>query len=224
MSNTNQDFTKISGMIVYCNMAEPVKAFVKPGAPVKPDEYKCSVVIIDEDTADALEEYAKELDTMLSIKKVKTDKFEELYKVAPPEGAGKNLWVFTLRKSTMLGKTDKPLPPQHRPKVFIMKGNTRLDVTHELLVANGSYGTLSIDRFDRSNGGSSLFLKNLLVTDLIEYVRKESDYESGSEFDDAAPAKQAAKPVAKSVAAPAKPTAKKVSKPVDEEDDSDIPF
>lgn len=235
MSNTNQDFTKISGMILYCQMAEPVKAYVKPGVAPKPDEYKCSVAIVDEDTIDALEEYAKELDTMLSIKKIKTDKFEELYKVAPPEGAGKNVWVFTLRKSTMLGKTDRPLPAQHRPKVFIMKGNTRLDITNEIRVANGSYGTLSIDRFDRTNGGSSLFLRNLLVTDLIEYVKQESDYESGSEFDDAAPASspsqgersatKAEKPSAKSVAAPAKPTAKKVSKPVDDEDDSDsVPF
>ena len=119
------------------------------------------------------------------------------------------------------------------PKVFMMQGNTRLDITNEKLVGNSSYGTISIDRFDRTNGGSSLFLKNILVTDLVEYVKQESDYESGSEFDDA-PAVKAEKPSAKSVAAPAsspsqgersaKPVAKKVSKPVDEEDDSDIPF
>lgn len=209
-------------MLVYVCVDQPVKAFVKPGAPPKHDEWKASVVITDEDFVDELEEYAKELDTMLSIKKVKTDKFEEIYKVAPPEGAEKNVWVFTLRKSTMLGKTDKPVPKQYQPKVFMMQGNTRLDITNEKLVGNGSYGTISIDRFDRTNGGSSLFLKNILVTDLVEYVKQESDYESGSEFDDAPPAAKAEKPAAK--AAPAKAAAKKVSKPVDEEDDSDIPF
>lgn len=214
---------KVSGMLVYVCVDQPVKAYVKPGAPPKSDEWKASVVITDEDFVDELEEYAKELDTMLSIKKVKTEKFEEIYRVAPPEGAGKNVWVFTLRKSTMLGKTDKPVPTQYQPKVFMMKGNTRLDISHEILPGNGSYGTISIDRFDRTNGGSSLFLKNILVTDLVEYVKQESDYESGSEFDDAPPAK-AEKPSAKSVAAPAKPTAKKVSKPVDDEDDGSVPF
>lgn len=212
---------KVSGMLVYICVDEPVKAYVKPGTPAKPDEYKASVVITNEDFVDELEEYAKELDTLLSIKKVKTDKFEEIYKVAPPEGAEKNVWVFTLRKSTLLGKTGKPVPVQYRPKVFMMQGNTRLDITNEKLVGNGSYGTISIDRFDRTNGGSSLFLKNILVTELVEYVKQESDYESGSEFDDAPPVK-AEKPVAK--AAPAKAPAKKVSKPVDDEDDGSVPF
>ena len=121
---------KVSGMLVYVCVDQPVKAYVKPGAPPKSDEWKASVVITDEDFVDELEEYAKELDTMLSIKKVKTEKFEEIYRVAPPEGAGKNVWVFTLRKSTMLGKTDKPVPLQYQPKVFMMKGNTlhNLDV------------------------------------------------------------------------------------------------
>lgn len=213
---------KVQGMLVFVQMQEPVKAYVKSGAPPKADEWKCSVVLTDEDEVDSLEEYAKELDTMLSIKKVKTDKFEEVYKVAPPEDAGKNVWVLTLRKSTMLGKTDKPLPQQHRPKVFMMKGNTRLDITQEVLVGNGSYGIMSIDRFDRSNGGSSLYLKNLMVTDLIEYVRKESDYEQGSEFDTDEPkVKPAAKPAPTAKATPAK---KAAPKPVDDENDDDIPF
>jgi hypothetical protein len=213
---------KVSGMLVYVQVDKPVKAFVKPGAPPKHDEWKASVVITDEDFVDSLEEYAKELDTMLSIKKVKTDKFEEIYKVAPPEGAEKNVWVFTLRKSTMLGKTDKPVPPQYQPKVFMMQGKTRLDITHEKLVGNGSYGTISIDRFDRTTGGSSLFLKNIMVTDLVEYVKQESDYESGSEFDDEAPTPAKEKPKATPVA---KPAAKKVTKPVDDEDDdSMVPF
>jgi hypothetical protein len=220
MSNS-QDFSKVSGQIVYCQMQEPVKAYVKAGNPPKPDEYKCSVVLVDEDYVDDLEAYAKSLDTLLSLKKVKTAEFEGIYKVAPPEGASKNVWVLTLRKSTELGKSGKPLPTQHKPKVFMMKGNTRLDVTNELLVANGSYGTISIDRFDRSSGGSSLYLKNLMVTDLIEYVKQESDYESGSEFDDEAPAPAKEKPKA---APAAKPAAKKAPKPVDDEDDSDVPF
>jgi len=184
MSN---NFNKISGQLLYVQMSEPVKAYAKAGAPTKPAEWKCSVAIVDEETVDSLEEYAKSLDTMLSLKKVKTANFEEIYRCPPPVGAEKNVWVLTLRKSTELGKTGKPVPPQFQPKVFEKVGNVMLDITHSKLVGNGSYGTISIDRFDRSNGGSSLYLKNLLVTDLIEYIKPDSDYEAGSEFDDEVP-------------------------------------
>lgn len=186
MSNkqVSEDFSKVSGTIVYCQMSEPVKAFVKPGAPKKADEWKCGVVLVDEDEVDLLEEHGKSLDTLLSIKKVKSAEFEDKYKCDLPEGAGKNVWVFTLRKSTELGKTGKPVPLQYQPKVFEKVKNTLVEITTTKLVGNGSYGTISIDRFDRTAGGASLFLKNLLVTDLKEYVPTDSDYQPGSEFGD----------------------------------------
>ena len=229
MSNI-KEFTKVSGTIVYCQMNEPVKAFVKPGAPKKPDEYKCSIVITDEDLADDLEAYGKSLDTLLSIKKVKSSEFEDKYKCPVPEGAGKNVWIFTLRKSTELGKTGKPLPDIHKPKVFEKVKNTMVEVTHSKLVGNGSIGTISIDRFDRTAGGASLFLKNLLVTELIEYVPTESNYEAGSEFgddsaDDGDGGKVKVPQNAKAKSTEAKKTvAKAAPKPSFEDDDSDIPF
>ena len=223
MSNTNQDFSKISGTIVYCQMAEPVKAFVKPGAPKKPDEYKCSIVIVDEDTVDDLEAYGKSLDTLLSIKKVKTVEFEDKYKCPVPEGAGKNVWIFTLRKSSELGKTGRHVPPQYLPKVFEKVKNTMVEITTSKLVGNGSYGTVSIDRFDRTTGGASLFLKNLLVTNLIEYVRTESSYEAGSEFDTASDGNGGSAKVPAKAINKVAPKAK--AKPQDDEDDSDsLPF
>jgi hypothetical protein len=218
------NFNKISGMIVFCNMSEPVKAYVKPGTPAKPDEWKCSIVLTDEDRVDELEAYGKSLDTLLSMKKVKTVDFEASYKVAPPKDAAKNVWVMTLRKSTELGKTGKPVPIQYEPKVFEKVGNTMLEITTMKLVGNGSYGTMSVDKFDRSNGGSSLYLKNLLVTDLIEYVKQESEYEAGSEFSDDEDTPPVAKAPAKAPA-PVKAPAKAKAKPVDEDDDSsDLPF
>lgn len=225
MSNTNQDFSKVSGMIVYCSMAEPVKSYNKPGTPKKPDEFKCSIVLSSEDFVDELEAYGKSLDTLLSIKKVKTAEFESIYKCAPPEDAEKNVWVFTLRKSVELGKTGKPLPEKHYPKVFEKVKNTMVEVTHTKLPANGSYGTVSIDRFDRTSGGSSLYLKNLLVTKMIEYIPTESDYEAGSEFgDDSADDGDGGKVKvpAKAKTTVAKPAAKKVTPPDDMDDD--LPF
>lgn len=213
---------KLSGMLLYVSVQKPVRAYVKPGADPKPDEWKASVVLTDEDEVDALEEYAKELDTQLSIKKVKKDAFEETYKCAPPEDAGKNVWVVTFRKSVMLGKTDKPVPEQYKPRVFQRKGNQTVEITNTNLVGNGSYGSISLDRFDRAAGGSSLYLKNVLVTDLVEYEESNS-YVPGSEFGDAPAATKESKPESKPAAK--KPAAKQASKPkVDEELDDDIPF
>jgi hypothetical protein len=219
----SEKFNKISGMLVYVQMNEPVKAFVKAGAPKKPDEWKASVVLTDEDYVDELEEYGKSLDTLLSIKKVKTADFEAKYKVAPPEDAGKNVWIFTLRKSTELGKTGKPVPVQYQPRVMQKIKNTMVDITKEKLVGNGSLGTISVDKFERTTGGASLFLKNVLVTDLKEYVASESNYTPGDEFgDDAADDGEG-----KTVKVPAKAkTAKPKESPKDtpQDDDSQDPF
>ena len=208
-------------MLVYVSVHEPKKAMQKAGAPKKPDEWKASVVITDEDYADDLEEYAKELDTMISLKKVKRDQFENIYKCAPPEGDGKNVWVFTLRKSVELGKTGKPVPELYQPKAFEKVGKTLVDITHSKLIGNGSYGSISVDKFERTTGGASLFLKNVLVTDLVEYTQAESNYQAGSEFDDEADTDDA--PAEKPAKAAAKPAKAKPVKAATAEDE-DTPF
>ena len=226
-SNSNQDFSKISGTLVYIQMNEPAKAFVKAGAPTKPPEWKASVVLVNEDYVDSLEDYAKSLDTMLSLKKVKSAEFESIYKCKTPEGAGKNVWVLTLRKSTELGRTGKPVPDIYKPKVFEKIKNTMVEITTTKEIANGSFGTISVDRFDRNNGGSSLYLKNLLVTDLIEYIRTESSYEAGSEFGDdtASDGNGGSTRVPASAKTKEAPKVKPKAKPQDDEDDSsDLPF
>lgn len=210
---------KLTGMLLYVCLNKPQKAYVKAGEPAKADEWKSSIAITDEDVIDAYEEFAKSIDAKTSIKKVKTTEFEGIYKVAPPEDAGKNIWVVTLRKSTELGKTGKPVPDLYKPKVFEKVGSTLVDVTNSKLPANGSYGSISIDRFDRNNGTASLYLKNVLVTNMIEYVAQESDYNPGDEFgdEDAAPAAAPAK--AEKPAKPAK------AKPAPAEaDEEDMPF
>jgi hypothetical protein len=229
------NFDKVTGTLVYVQVDKPVKAYVKPGAPKKSDEWKASVVLTDEDLVDELEAYGKELDTMLSIKKVKAVEFEDKYKCDLPEGAGKNVWVMTLRKSTMLGKTDKPVPDKFMPRVYKVTKDeegavTKTEITKTKLVGNGSKGTLTIDRFDRTSGGSSLYLKNVFVTDLIEYESEGSDYEPGSEYDgDTASDGNGGStkvPAKAKAAAPAKPAAKAkpTPKPSEDDFDSDLPF
>lgn len=185
MANEIQNqYAKVEGMLLYTCIQKPVKAYQKPGTDPKPDEWKVSIVLTNEDYVDELEEWATKIDCKLSLKKVKTTAFEETYKVSPPEGAGKNVWVWTLRKSTELGKTGNPVPPKFRPKVYQRKGNTLVDVTNDVLVGNGSTGIVSTDLFVRNNGSVSIYLKNVLVTNLVEFVQNDTSegYVEGSEF------------------------------------------
>jgi len=214
-------FDKIRGTLVYVQVQQAVKSFQKPGAPVKPDEYKAGVVVTDEDWMDEFEDELKRVDAKVSIAKVKAVEFENIYKCPVPEGAGKNVWVITLRKSVELGKTGKPVPDEFKPKVYEKIGSTLLDVTATKLPANGSKGIISVDVFERTNGSTSLYLKNVLVTEMIEYVRKSSDYKAGSEFDDELEDEAEDKPKAEKADKP-KPKAK--AKPVDDDEDEDLPF
>ena len=177
-------YEKVEGMLLYASIRGAVNAYQKPGTDPKPQEWKVSVVLTDEDFVDELEDWATKIDCKLSLKKVKTSTFEEIYKVTPPEEAGKNVWVWTLRKSVELGKTGKPVPDKYKPKVYQRKGATLVDVTGTVLVGNGSIGVVSTDLFVRNNGSASIYLKNVLVKDLVEYIKEESgsSYVEGSEF------------------------------------------
>ena len=177
-------YDKVEGMLLYTSIRESVKAYQKPGTDPKSDEWKTSVVLTDEDYVDNLEDWAKKNDVKLSLKKVKTAEFEGIYKTKPPEGAAKNVWVWTLRKSVELGKTGKPVPDKYKPKVYQRKGATLVDITATVLVGNGSIGVVSTDLFVRNNGSASIYLKNVLVKDLVEYIKEESgsSYIEGSEF------------------------------------------
>jgi hypothetical protein len=213
-----QEINKVTGTLVYVCIQEPVKAWTGtgPGVAAKPDEWKAGIVLTDEDEVDALETYAAKLGTQISLKKVLTTDFKAQYKIDPPEEAGKKVWVLTLRRSTQLGKTGNPVPPQYAPKVFLKDGQELKDITASQLVGNGSKGSISIDRFDRKKGGSSLYLKNVLVTELVEYQARVA--EAGSEFlDDDAPAAEVKQ------AAPMK-TVKKPNKANDKTLYDDVPF
>lgn len=184
----------------------------------KGQEFKSGIVITDEDVVDEFNElYPKQ-----SAKKVKAVDFEAIYKCPLPEDAGKNVWVITLRKNTKLAN-GADLPDKYRPRVFQKKGGALIDITTTVLPSNGSTGEISIDHYEGKMGNVAR-LKNVLVTDLIEYEGgKGSGYESGDEFADdgsSTPAKVPAKSIEK-----AKPAVKAKAKPPVDEDDSDLlPF
>ncbi len=210
-----QDITKVTGTLVYVCVQKPAKAYVAQGAEPKPDEWKASIVLTDEDEVDNLEAYAAELGTQLSLKKVMTAEFKDKYKIDPPEDAGKKVWVLTLRRSTEKGKTGEKIDRKYQPRVYLKTGSVLKDITETQLVGNGSKGAISIHRFDRKQGGASLYLQNVLVTELVEYQEREFA-EAGSEFlDDDTPAAEVKQ------SAPMK-TVKKPTK-VDDKND-DVPF
>jgi hypothetical protein len=220
-------FDKIKGTLVYVQVDKPGKGYKDPASGTQnPDEWKVGIVLTDEDYVDALKEHAKKNKWQMSdIKDIKVSEFEAKYKCPVPEEAKsqKKVWLMTVKKSTMLGRTGNEVPEIYRPKVYQKIKNTLVDITHDpdKIPANGSEGYVSLNFFEKTTGFTSVSLKNVLVTNLIPYVKSSSEvYSPGAEFDDAdIPAsafkdKEPAKAVAKA----------KVSKAETSELESDIPF
>lgn len=225
---------KLTGMLLYVMCDQPTDCYEA----AKGQEWKASVVV-DEDTADTFAEaYPKQ-----SAKKIKRTEFEKEYKVAPPEGDEKNLYVITLKKNTKVKDRTSgglvPISEKYHPIVYEQTEDedgkrVRIDVTHTKLPANGSYGSVSIFHKENTEYGNSAGLQDVLVTEMIEFERKASNpADRASAFDDdeddvpapkaKAPAKAPAKTPAK---APAKKAPKAETKEVPEaggDDDSD-PF
>ena len=216
---------KLTGTLVYVQVNKPVDCWDKE----KGQEWKASVVV-DEDTADAWNEmYPKQ-----STKVVKTSEFQGIFKVPAPYPDEKKQYIVTLRKNTQLTKTFdvideetgepvigddgkvkkrkefSPLPEMYHPKAYLQGEDGREEITKTKLIANGSYGTVSVTSRSTPNGPVAQ-LRNILVTSLVEYKGGEA----GSEFDDDVPTPVPAKTTTKTKAA--KP-------PVDESDNSDDPF
>jgi hypothetical protein len=122
--------------------------------------------------------------------------------------------VITLRKNTKLSNGE-PVPEKYIPKLFQRDEDGVLqDITQSVLPANGSKGALAVEHYDGKMGPVAR-LKNVLVTDLIEYQKQDSDGDTG--FDDSpapAPVRTEAKVKPKT----------KTPAPVDDLDDPDLPF
>lgn len=227
MTDSTQDFTSIEGMLVYVQIDKPVPGYQDPKAPPKPLEYKASVVVTDEDWVDGFEAWCAKEDAKASVKKVRTTEFEAIYKVAPPEDAGKNVWVLTFRKSSEQGKTGNKILPQHEPKAYEIVGNTLKDITHTKLIANGSKGVIGLSPWRRTSGSLLLDLAEVVVVDLIEYIKetreevpvdvKYSKYLGGSQ-----PVKKPA--VVHSTASGKAKVKAKVVEEDDDENSGDLPF
>lgn len=212
--NTSFDTTKnqVTGTLLYACIQKPVANYDKTGR-----EFKISVVV-DEETADIWNENFQKQEA----KVVLTSKFKEMYKIDAPTD-GKKQYVITIRKDELLANGE-PVPDIYKPKVFVKNSQTGKikDITQDKLVGNGSFGTVSLDIYENKYGKFAR-LKNVLVTDLIEY---ESSGEAGSEFGDV----ESDGSEFDSATPSAPPTPKKADKPKskakveDDSGDDDAPF
>ena len=164
--------SKLTGTLVFVQLDTPKPCYDAE----KGTEYKASIVVSEDDADEWNDAYPKQ-----KAKEVKTSEFESVYKVAAPFPDQRKQYIITLRKNTKLANGN-PVPPQYTPKVFQQKGKTLVDITNTTLVANGSEGQISVDHYDAKMGPVAR-LKNVKVDTLIEYVKADASYESGSEFD-----------------------------------------
>lgn len=221
------EFNKVEGMLLYACIQNPVPCMEEK----KGKEFKVSVVV----SRDFAEEF-EEAFTKVSLKKVRTAEFESTYKVAPPEEFAdeKFQYVLTLRKNSTLGNGN-PVPAMYCPKVLVKKGGKLVDVTADTLVGNGSYGVVSLEIFTVEKGefpGTWPRLKNLLVTELVEYVRPEGsggganvDPVFGTFESAAVPTEGEFEEKKEEPKAPAKPASRKpTAKPKLADEDEDSPF
>lgn len=169
MSNTAINNNTITGTLVYVSVQTPTKKY---GSETE-KEYKAGVVV-DEDTADAWEEmFPKQ-----AAKAIKTSEFEDFAKIKPVFPDAKKQYIITLKKPAQYANGN-PIPQQYTPKVFLRDNDAALDITESALPANGSKGVLSFETAENKYGTFAK-LKNVLVTDLIEY--KKSGGDGASDF------------------------------------------
>lgn len=223
-----QVLNNVKGIILYAAIQEPKLKYKST------TEFEWSVqVAVDKDTAKAWKKAykkqpVKEYDREEFLAQFKLSELHESY-----DGVDE-FYVVTLKRGTTMKKKGSneliPVPENMGPKVLLKKGSVQEDITNTKLVANGSLGVVSIFHKENEEFGDSAGLKNILVTNLIEFVKTGG--EAGDEFgefmdeggsgqdefgEDDAPAAKSEKPAKAS-----KEVAKEVAK--SDLDDSDLPF
>jgi hypothetical protein len=116
--------------------------------------------------------------------------FVKKYGPVPKEFEGQPL-IYTLKVDVKAFRFDKekeqvvPMNEIYRPRVYQMIDNVQTDVTMEKLVGNGSKGHLSYYEYEYTFEGKKNIaprLAAILVTDLVEFERKENPITSAHKF------------------------------------------
>lgn len=150
----------INGVLAYVKVQQPD---FKYGSTTE-KEFSTDLVVEKADAKAWNKEFQKQ-----KAKVVDRDDFERIYKIEPPF-EGDELFVIKLKKQAQY-KDGTPIPDAVRPRVFVKGGNGKLqDVTKDVLVSNGSVGTVSYD-VRENDFGKFASLKAIRVDKLIEYKK-----------------------------------------------------
>lgn len=163
----------VTGILAYVKLQQPD---FKYGSTTE-KEFAVNL-IVDKPTAKAWnKEFPKQ-----KAKEVDRADFEKAYKLTPPTDDDE-FFVLSIRKPAQY-KDGNPIPDAMRPRAFIKGDNGKLqDITKDVLIANGSVGTVSYDVKDNDFGHFSS-LKAVRVDKLIEYKKKGGAANDFSELGD----------------------------------------
>lgn len=149
--------------LMYVRLQNPVNKFESTDK-----EFVLSFVC-DEDTSDTFSEKFPKA----SVKKIKTEQFQEKHKFEPPFPNDKNQYIVKMGvRAEMKDKesgqmVEIPYFYDTRPKVYELAGGKAVDVTLDKLVGNGSKGHIQYAVASNSYG-TFCYLRAVLITDLKE--------------------------------------------------------
>lgn len=204
----------VEGVIAFAKVLTPVKKYQKE------NEYELTIdIIVSEDDAEIWDDNFKKQ----PARTVKTADFENIFKIEPPFPDQKKQYIVKLKRDTTY-KDGNEVPKDYWPKIYQQVGTKRINLGDKLEkrnvgIANGSKGKVSFE-VTSNDFGTFARLKNILITELIEFEFKTNDgSEFGGELDDGADEFDTPKQEAKEEK---KPSTKKESKK--SEEDEDAPF
>lgn len=197
---------------IYTKIQNPVPAYNKVDT-----EWSVDVVMSKKDAKAIKKEFPK-----TSLKEYDNDDFVEKFGFDVPFPEQDEQFIMKFKKSHI--KNGKETPEKYRPRVIQqLSDGSKVDITFEKLVGNGSKGVLSYRVKETSTYGNFVELQAILVTDLVEYKSK-----SGGVTDDFGDVKLSQAPVEKVVEIQGSPESKAKPREVEpepEEDElSDLPF
>lgn len=212
----------INGVLAYVKVQQPD---FKYGSTTE-KEYSTDLVVQKADAKTWNKDFQKQ-----KAKVVDREDFERIYKIEPPF-EGDELYVVKLKKQAQY-KDGTPIPDAVRPRVFVAGSNGKLqDVTKDVLVSNGSVGTVSYD-VRENDFGRFASLKAIRVDKLIEYKKAggANSYDELGEVESLAtdfsdvPQREMSEAQAEAHSkANAAPKAKQKAPEPEFDDDSEIPF
>ena len=197
-------------MFIYTKMMNPVPAYNKVDS-----EWSVDVVPSKVAAKKIKKEFPK-----TSLKEYDNDEFVEKFNLEPPFPEQDSQFVVKFKKAHI--KNGKETPEKYRPRVIQeLADGSRVDVTFDKLVGNGSKGDLSYRIKETDTYGNFVELQAILVKELVEYQSK-----AGGVVDDFGAVKLAEAPAGKEKVAEVQGGAKAVAKEAEDfgSVEEDIPF